>query len=221
MKKGYRRCKAPNCGKPFKPKRSTLQPTCDTFACAIEYIQSNAGKEHAARIKRGTVAAERKQKTAERKANQEYKQKHQIETIPYQHNMTKLVFNRMRVLEEKLWFAERGMEPYCISCGKTKMDWSCGHYKTVGSQGNLRYDRMNTFLQCLGNCNRHRSGNIGGTKTSIGYTKGLLVRFGREEGQRIIDYCETHTEIAEWTWQDLKKFRAECSAQIRELQKSL
>ena len=61
-----------------------------------------------------------------------------------QHALTQKVFNKLRKLQEFKWFTDRNIEPYCISCGKTNMDWACGHYKSRGHQGALRYDLKNT-----------------------------------------------------------------------------
>ena len=134
---------------------------------------------------------------------------------------TKIVFNRVRVKQEKLWFYSRNIEPYCISCQKTKMDWSCGHYKTVGSQGNLRYDKLNTYLQCNRYCNSSLSGNISGNKNCIGYTEGILSRFGAEEGAKIIEYCKISTETKKWTCQEVEKIRLTCLAEEKILNDKL
>lgn len=160
-----------------------------------------------------------KAEKARKQKDKAFKQKHQIETIPYQHKLTQPVYNKMRVLEEKLWFSDRGLEPYCISCGKRYVvgnpDWCNGHFKTRGSQGNLRYDPRNCYLQCNWKCNRNLSGNIEGNKTSHGYKKGLILRFGQVEGQSIIDYCERTTAPVKWDWYELQEFRRECNARIR------
>jgi hypothetical protein len=50
------------------------------------------------------------------------------------------------------------------------------------------------------------------------YELGLIKRFGKKEGQRIIDYCEGPHNIKSWTGPELKKFRALCSKKIRELE---
>ena len=63
------------------------------------------------------------------------------------------------------------------------------------------------------------SGNIEGTRTTVGYKQGLIERFGEAEGQRILDYCETTTAPVKWTCDYLISFRAECSAAIRDLEK--
>jgi len=178
-----------------------MQPTCNDFVCMAKHAKKS------------------REKTCKAKAEEDkaFIQRVKIEDVDYQKGLTQIVFNKMRVLEEKLWFQERGIEPYCISCGKTHMDWCCGHFKTRGSQSNLRFDRRNTFLQCNWRCNKNLSGNIEGNKTTHGYKKGLILRFGQAEGQAIIDYCDTNTSPVKWYWEDLKNFRAECNARIRSL----
>lgn len=63
------------------------------------------------------------------------------------------------------------------------------------------------------------SGNISGTKTTRGYKRGLKDRFGEEEGQKIIDYCESNTAPVKWSWEELEKKRAKYNARIREIEK--
>lgn len=136
----------------------------------------------------------------------------------YQHKLTQKAFNKMRKLEELEWFQIKGLEPECISCGKTNMDWCCGHFKTVGSQANLRYSDVNTKLQCNKYCNMSLSGNINGNKTTRGYRAGLIERFGYVEGNWIIDYCETHTEVKKWQCDELIERRQFFNKRIRELE---
>lgn len=136
----------------------------------------------------------------------------------YQHGLTQKSFNKMRKLEELKWFHDRGLKPACISCGKENMDFCCGHLKTVGAQGNLRYDQINTYLQCNRYCNMGLSGNIEGNKNTRGYKKGLLERFGDEKGQSILDYCETHTEVKKWQCDELIERRQFFNKRIRELE---
>ena len=163
-----------------------------------------------------------------RKQNQEkqkaIKKQHSIQKrefllsdVRHQHKLTQASFNRMRVLEELAWFEKKGVEPYCISCGKTKMDWCCGHFKTVGSSGSLRYDRNNTFLQCNWYCNMNKSGNIEGCANTHGYKKGLYLRFGNE-GEEIIDYCERNqSSVKKWTGIELEGIRKEFSKRASDL----
>lgn len=143
------------------------------------------------------------------------KKEFNLNDVKYQHSLTQPVFNRLRVQEELEWFKSRGLEPECISCGKKNMDWCCGHLKTRGAQGNLRYDKSNTFLQCNRYCNMGLSGNISGDKNTRGYIQGLFDRFGDKRAQEIIDYCETETSPRKFTGKELEQMRKEFNKEIK------
>jgi len=195
--------KCRQCRKLFKPVNS-LNIACG-FECAVKLAQTPKGKDH--RLK----AVKRENKADLKLLNRK--------SLPWQHKLTQKAFNKMRTLEELVWFKEKGIEPHCISCGGKAMDWCCGHFKTVGSQGRLRYDRKNTYLQCNRYCNMGLSGNISGNKNTKGYQQGLLDRFGCSDGQEIIDYCESNTDTIKWEWQKLEAMRSEFNEKIRELEK--
>ena len=152
------------------------------------------------------------------KIHKERKVAFKVNDVDHQHDLTQVVFNKLRRLKEFKWFADMNMEPECISCGKKDMDWCCGHFKTRGSQSNIRYDKRNTYLQCNFRCNRHLSGNIEGNKTTRGFKQGLVDRFGKEEALNIINYCTNATEVRRWTGPELVKMRREFSKQIRQLE---
>ena len=139
--------------------------------------------------------------------------------LKWQHKQTQLAFNKLRVLQEFKWFEDRGLEPECISCGYKNMDWCCGHFKTVGAAGRLRYDEKNTYLQCNKNCNMSMSGNINGNGYSKGYIQGLHDRFGKESVS-IIEYCRTNMHVKKWEWQDLEAMRVSFNQAIRNMDKS-
>jgi hypothetical protein len=141
--------------------------------------------------------------------------------LSWQHPLTQTAFNRMRVLQEFMWFEKADIKPYCISCLKENMDWCCGHFKTRGAHGEIKYDERNTFLQCNRYCNCGLNGNIEGNKNTIGYKKGLIHRFGETEGQSIIDYCERHHPVAHWCCEELEQKRKGYNAAIRYLEKEL
>ena len=199
-----KRCKS--CNKLFKPTFNSLQVVCGV-SCSIAWANTSNAKEY-------TVKAF-KDETRDKKKN------HYDNHLSTQLSRTQKVFNKLRVLEELKWFSDNEIEPECISCGKNKMDWCCGHFKTVGSSGIIRFDRKNTFLQCNRYCNMGLSGNIEGNKNTRGYKVGLVERFGDEEGKNIIEYCESMKSPAKWDCQELIKFRKECNEKIRELNKEL
>jgi hypothetical protein len=156
----------------------------------------------------------------DRKENKKKLMQSNRENLSWQHDRTQAAFNKMRVLQEKLWFKERGLEPECISCGKQNMDWCCGHLKTRGSQRELAYDERNTYLQCNRYCNKGLSGNINGNKTTRGYLQGLRDRFGDECADEIIAYLE-RKRVKKWSWQELEEMRKRFNAEIRRLEKLL
>lgn len=137
--------------------------------------------------------------------------------------LTQDAFNKMRRHEELLWFQEKGLVPTCISCRKPigGDQWACGHFKTVAARSDLQFDRRNTYLQHNVRCNRNLSGDIAGTSNTIGYTAGILDRFGPEEGQAILDYCNRSVQIADWKCDQLIGMRKGFNAEIRRIEKLL
>jgi len=158
-------------------------------------------------------------KAHKKEVNAKEKAKHYANDLPRQKKLTQEVFNKLRKLQEYKWFADRGLDPECISCGKKNMDWCCGHFKTVGSQGSLRYDVKNTYLQCNMYCNKSLAGNINGNKTTRGYIAGLVERFGEEEASKIIQYCEKD-RIKKWSCEELIEMRKKMNVEIRLLLKN-
>lgn len=142
-------------------------------------------------------------------------------TISWQHKQTQKTFNKMRVTEELEWFADRGLEPTCISCSGTigNDQWCCGHFKTQGGNSRLRYDRKNTFLQHNHRCNLNLSGDIEGTTSTHGYKLGLIKRFGEIEGNKIIDYCASNVGPKKWTCEELEDIRSQFSLTTRKILK--
>ncbi|UKH48609.1 hypothetical protein [Vibrio phage vB_ValP_FGH] len=192
------------------------------FFCSLDHATKYAkAKQERARERQQqkAKAEQRKTEKATRAASRDAKRR----DLKWQHKLTQKAFNRMRVLEELLWFKQRGLEPECISCGRPLGgdQWCCGHFKTRGAQSGLRYDPKNTYIQHNHRCNMNLSGDIDGTKTTRGYKQGLKDRFGEEEGQAIIDYCESNTAPVKWSWEELEKNRALYNARIRELEAML
>lgn len=198
-----RKCKY--CGISTRDYITVQMSAFCNFEEAVKYANENKAKG-AAIIRKSADKAFNKKKKSFR-----------LSDTNHQHNLTQATYNRLRVLQEKKWFTDRGLEPECISCKKTNMDWCCGHFKTRGSQGNIRYEEDNTKLQCNRYCNKGLSGNINGNKTTRGYIQGLIERFGDDEANRIIEFCETSTAARKWTGEELQQMRKEFNKQIREL----
>jgi len=178
-----------------------LPPINGAYFCNFEGAASYAYKNKA----KGKKIKEKTNKKAVSELNKK--------TIKWQHKQTQSVFNKLRRLQELKWFSDRGIEPTCISCQKTigNDQWCNGHFKTVGSNGRLRYDFKNSYLQHNRNCNMAKSGDIDG------YKKGLVARFGEEKGAEIINYCESTNSPVKLSWQDIEKLRKEFNKEIKTL----
>ena len=144
-------------------------------------------------------------------------------SLAWQHKHTQQSFNRLRVLQELKYFRDHGLEPVCISCQKPigGDQWCCGHFKTVGAHPELRYDPLNTHLQHNRSCNQKLSGDIAGTKHTIGYIAGLSVRHGDERAKEIIDYLESQHPPKHYTCDQLEEMRKGFRKEIRKLEKEL
>lgn len=206
---------------------------CKEYSLAIEGFQAPLGwfcsYDHACEFGRGKAKATqekaRKADTRERETKRKAARKAVKDlnrnTLSWQHKQTQKSFNKMRVLEEKLWFARRGIEPECISCGKTGMDWACGHLATVGASGRLRYSRINTKLQCNRYCNMGLSGNISGNSSTRGYKQGIIDRFGDSVGARMLAAIKGSSGVYRWNCEQLEAMRAQFNCRIRMLEKCL
>ena len=182
------------------------------------FCDKNCRYDYATKQTKTLISKSKKIETKKKdKEFKERKAKFDLNDVPKQHKLTQTVFNQLRVLQELKWFKDRGLEPECISCGKTNMDFCCGHLKSRGAQGNLRYDVSNTFLQCNRYCNMALSGNIEGNKNTRGYKAGLVERFGEKEAKRILDYCKENTQVKKWTGSELQELRASLNKQVKEL----
>lgn len=195
--------------KQFKHNKGFIRTRKGNF-CTYEHaiLFVNKVKEKASIRDRNKIKREDKKKWNHRKSE------HKLSDIQYQHKLTQPIFNKMRKLEELQWFSERCLEPVCISCLKPlgNDQWCNGHFKTVGSNGALRYDRKNSYLQHNFHCNMNKSGDI------TGYKEGLVSRFGEIEGNEIIDYCDNHERVKKYTGQELQKMRKYFSFRIRALE---
>jgi len=181
--------------------------------CDVDHMSTYAYEKAIANREK----AARKKLRADKEREREFKKN----DLGYQHALTQKSFNKMRRLEEIIWYRERGLEPECISCGGNKKDWCCGHFATVGSSPEWRYSRANTKLQCNFNCNKNRSGNINGNKTTRGYKQGLIDRFGANEGVFIIYCCENSKMSKKWGSEELIEMRKSFNKLTRSLELKL
>lgn len=74
---------------------------------------------------------------------------------------------------------ERDKDLPCISCQRIHPgQYHAGHYRTIGSCPELRFDELNNHKQCAP-CNNHLSGNL------INYRRNLIIKIGLAEVERL------------------------------------
>ena len=109
---------------------------------------------------------------------------------------------------------ERDKEKACICCGFPLHDekdsaggaFDCGHYRSVGSAPNLRFDERNAHGQRK-QCNRYGAGR------AVDYRRGLITRMGLE----VVEAIEADQTPRHYTIDDLKAIKAEYVQKLKEL----
>lgn len=180
-----RTCRAPNCRTKFNPKGTTQ--VCCHYVCVLEYMKWLQERK----LKNEGVILRRKNKLLEEK----------IRSHSGWLQILQKLFNRWVVLRDKTL--------PCISCGTTKdVMYSCGHFYTVGSYPNLRFDPDNTHKQCLNFCNKNQHGNL------AEYRPNLI----RKIGQKKFDELEgrRHT-LLKLSIPEIKELITEYKAKIKHL----
>lgn len=167
-----KKCK--NCKKPFQPMKTTQ--SCCGLNCALKVAEKKEGKLELRRAER----AELKEMAIRLKTLGDYKKDLQVE-------VNKLV----RLIDEGC---------SCISCNSFTGKVNAGHYYSVGSRPNLRFNLMNIYLQCE-HCNSYMSGNL------IEYRENLVNLVG--EGH--VDYLSDLKVI----YKDLKLMEFEVKDAIK------
>jgi hypothetical protein len=103
----------------------------------------------------------------------------------------------------------RDYQDPCICCDRHHQgQYHAGHYISVGSRPNLRFDEMNVHKQSAP-CNNHLSGN------QAEYRKRLIKKIGEAEVLRL----ESDHEPKHYTIDDLKEIKAKYTAMAKELKK--
>ena len=183
---GKRRPKCKVCAKPFTKTRQ-IQPVCGNTDCAVEWLKRKEVEKRTAPY-RPTPA----KNTKERRAMN-------AKSKPKQLALTQTAFNALR--------REQCKGDACISCGITYGKMNAGHYRSVGSSPELRYEPMNVWLQCE-QCNTSKSGNVGP------YRIGLIAKIGIEK----VEWLEGPHDAKHYTCGQLIEMRAEMRAELRRLQ---
>lgn len=95
----------------------------------------------------------------------------------------------------------------CISCGNfTEAGWNAGHFLSVGSHPELRFEPLNIHKQCI-HCNKHKHGN------AVLYRLALIEKIGPEA----VEWLEGPHEAKKYTVDELKAIKAEYIRKAKEL----
>ena len=95
----------------------------------------------------------------------------------------------------------------CISCGRHHTgQYHAGHYKSVGSSPELRFEELNNNKQCAP-CNNHLSGNI------ENYRINLVKKIGLDK----VEWLEGPHEPKKYTCADLKEIEQYFKSKLKML----
>lgn len=95
----------------------------------------------------------------------------------------------------------------CVSCGRNHQgQYHAGHYRTVGSNPELRFCELNVHKQCAP-CNDHLHGNL------INYRIELINRIGQDK----VDWLEGPHEPKHYSIDELKEIKDEYKQKFKQL----
>lgn len=162
-----------NCKQSFTPQRNG-QSVCG-FECSIEYQKKQREKK-------------RKKEEKEWKQRKKVYKKNTKKPKEYRKELQDLVNACIREIDKGFG---------CISCDTGKVE-QAGHYRSVGSNPQLRYDPFNNFGQCIF-CNMHKGGN------PIEYREGLIDRYGIETTESFLEPSQPFNKLTINDIEELKK----------------
>ena len=176
------RCK--NCKDKFEPKWFNWK-YCDKDLCHNLGVKELVKKER------------------EKKAKQERKEKKKAKEALLTHRdylkLFQTVFNT--------YIRERDKDLPCISCGKNnEKQFHAGHYRSVGSCPELRFNELNVWRQCA-TCNTYLHGNL------IEYRKELINRIGVDK----VEWLEGNHPSSKMLIPEIKEKIKEYKAKINSL----
>lgn len=180
-----KRCRI--CERTFTPI-SSMSKACSVH-CALEWSRRIAAKK-----------AEQEART-ERKKTREAKER------------LKTRGDHLRELQQAFnaWIRLRDAGQACISCGRHHGGkWNAGHYRSVGSCPELRFEPLNVHLQCEP-CNTYLSGNL------IAYRVNLIQKIGLEK----VEWLEGKHEPIKLTLPEIEQMKAHYRAEVRRIKQTL
>jgi len=180
-----KRCVNAACGTQFIPQRLG-QKVCSP-SCALAEARNPVNQEKARKALADLDRKDIKARKEKLKSRSDFLKE------------TQVAFNA--------WVRARDAAQPCISCGRFHQGKNdAGHYRTVASAPELRFEPLNCHLQCSP-CNTHKSGDI------VNYRISLVQRIGAEQ----VAWLEGPHEPKKYTIDDLKALTALYRAKTKEL----
>ena len=178
--------------------RNPLMPRC--YPCSIAYMKTDEFSE-----KQEVLRAKSKEREAKRERKRLKDRKGGIKKPAAWAKEAQTAFNR--------WIRLRDYGLPCISCGNSdrSIQYAAGHYFSVGSSPELRYEPLNVHLQCNKKCNCELSGNL------LCYRVRLIDKIGQDK----VDWLEGKHEAKHYTIDDFKTIKSTYNKLANELQKQI
>jgi hypothetical protein len=180
-----RKCRNRDCGKMFTPARSMQQ------ACSVPCAIALAEKQKAQKAARANREERRSIRDALEKAKTRGAHLKELQAA----------FNQ--------WIRLRDAGQPCIACGRYHQGQNhAGHYRSVGSCPELRFEPDNVHLTCQP-CNVHLSGNL------IQMRMGMIKKIGLAR----VEWIEGYHEPKKYTMQEIVEMKASYRAEVRRMKK--
>jgi len=175
--------KCKNCKEVFEPKWFNWK-FCDKDLCHNLGVKELVKKER------------------EKKAKQERKETKKAKEALLTHKdylkLFQKVFNTYIRLRDK--------DLPCVSCGKNnEKQFHAGHYRSVGSCPELRFEELNVWRQCA-TCNTYLHGNL------IEYRKELINRIGVEKVEWLEGYQPSNKMLISEIKEKIKEYKTKINA---------
>ena len=178
-------------------------PRCKNCNTKFEQYQflNKFCKEIDCQVQKSLYLVDKMQKQKIKQVNKEVKiLKEKIKTTSDYLKEVQKVFNQ--------WVRLRDKGLNCISCNKPPKKENAGHYRSVGSSPNLRFEPLNVHLQCE-YCNTYQHGNL------IPYRQNLIKKIGIES----VEWLESNHEPKHYSKPDLIIMKENYKEKIRKLKK--
>ncbi len=190
-----KKCKAPSCGKHFKPTMTTQK------VCSVDCARAIAKCPKLQKVAARAIAQQNRTDAKARRERLKTRREHMAEA--------QVAFNA--------YIRERDVGLPCISCDSLPSDhdlitgsrWDAGHYRSVGACPELRFEPLNVHRQCV-KCNRNLSGN------AVEYRIRLVKRIGADQ----VDWLEGPQKPQRLTIEDLQAIKALYRQKLRDLKRA-